>query len=929
VTFSSIRVGKRIIWEQSKRLISGSLVALLPKNDLNKVIVAVVAARPLSKLIENPPGLYLFCDSLELDIDPAKEYLMVESRSSYFEADRHVLRGLQHMASESFPFQEHLIGVQTQVHTIQHSALDVSPVYGNGYQHVLTWPTNVTCEMDGSQQAGLCRIVTKRLAIIQGPPGTGKTYVSVEALKVLLANWRPGDPPIIILAQTNHALDQLARHVLEFEPELVRIGGQSKDEIVKKRTLFEVSQQHDGRNPPGCQLNMARRKMEALQKEITSLLSPLQQSAFPLDLELLGPQGLSLLSKNQIESLIIGAARWGHSTPFALWLGDSLKPVAKQPAEQFEFEEAELEVDNLNEAEKEAAIDENDKFETLEGPELPVHDNFTCPRISGVSGRTSPTQLLKVDDLWEISDAQRPAVYRHMQAQMKAHVFQQFQIKAQTYNKLARLCKIGRWERQENVLKEQKVIAMTTTGFSKNRALINALQPRIILCEEAAEVLEAPIAVTCVPSLKQLILVGDHAQLRPHTQYRKLENEPHYLNISLFERLVNNQVEFTTLKMQRRMIPEIRRLLMPIYENKIRDHVSVTESANRPQVRGMGGINSFCFSHKWPEARDELMSSFNASESSMIRGFVEYLFLNGETQITCLTFYNGQRKALVKDFRSSKILHDYMPKVVTVDSYQGEENDIVILSLVRSNNKKQVGFLDNANRVCVALSRARRGFYLFGNCGLLFDASDIWRQIVSIIAGHMGDEKPKLRPNRLGKKFPVFCEAHHVEKLIAEAEDWNNLQGGCQQPCGASLACGHICSRLCHPCPHDVISCVQCPRGAIKMASRTPSPTKFTPLRSPIPHPVAHGHRPSQSSVTSWQDLEGLKLTSTNSSNASSTVLVEIDDVEASAPAFHPREVSPTSKGFGGRPRVVETFQITRGGGSSVDQSRQPSLLDD
>jgi hypothetical protein len=129
-----------------------------------------------------------------------------------------------------------------------------------------------------------------------------------------------------------------------------------------------------------------------------------------------------------------------------------------------------------------------------------------------------------------------------------------------------------------------------------------------------------------------------------------------------------------------------------------------------------------------------------------------------------------------------------------------------------------------------------------------------------------------------------------------------------------------------------LIPCVQCPLHAIEMASRTPSPTKVTPrtpVRSPLPRPVAHGHRPSQSSITSWQDLEGLKLTSTNSSNASSTVLVEIDDIEASAPVFHSREVSPTKKGSGGQPRVVEIFQITRGSGSSVDQSRQPSLLDD
>jgi len=54
-------------------------------------------------------------------------------------------------------------------------------------------------------------------------------------------------------------------------------------------------------------------------------------------------------------------------------------------------------------------------------------------------------------------------------------------------------------------------------------------------------------------------------------------------------------------------------------------------------------------------------------------------------------------------------------KVVTVDNYQGEENDIIILSLVRSNNKNSIGYLKVSNRVCVALSRAKHGMYIFGN----------------------------------------------------------------------------------------------------------------------------------------------------------------------------------------------------------------------
>lgn len=68
-------------------------------------------------------------------------------------------------------------------------------------------------------------------------------------------------------------------------------------------------------------------------------------------------------------------------------------------------------------------------------------------------------------------------------------------------------------------------------------------------------------------------------------------------------------------------------------------------------------------------------------------------------------------------------------RVSSVDGYQGEENDIILLSLVRSNSHNSVGFLKTDNRVCVALSRARLGFYIAGNLNLLARASDLWKKV--------------------------------------------------------------------------------------------------------------------------------------------------------------------------------------------------------
>lgn len=244
------------------------------------------------------------------------------------------------------------------------------------------------------------------------------------------------------------------------------------------------------------------------------------------------------------------------------------------------------------------------------------------------------------------------------------------------------------------------VIGVTTTGFSKYRALVASLKPRTILIEEAAEALEAPVIATCVETLQNLILIGDHQQLRPHTRNKELEDGPYYLNISLFERMIKNKVEFTQLQSQRRMIPEVRRLIEPIYgDGVIKDHPDVLSSAHRPAVPGMKGHCTWFFDHTWAENRDNQTSCYNQPEAAMVVGFVKYLMLNGVSmsQITLLTFYNGQRREVRKQLRNSPVTElrekASLLKIVTVDAYQGEENDIVLLSLVRSNTDMKIGKL--------------------------------------------------------------------------------------------------------------------------------------------------------------------------------------------------------------------------------------------
>lgn len=105
---------------------------------------------------------------------------------------------------------------------------------------------------------------------------------------------------------------------------------------------------------------------------------------------------------------------------------------------------------------------------------------------------------------------------------------------------LQRLHEVGRDE-ELAILKKAQVIGMTTTCAAKNRDLLQRVKPKIVLIEEAAEVLEAHILTSIPLECERVILIGDHQQLRPNCNVYKLSKE-YNLSISMFERLVKQGV---------------------------------------------------------------------------------------------------------------------------------------------------------------------------------------------------------------------------------------------------------------------------------------------------------------------------------------------------------------------------------------------------
>jgi hypothetical protein len=118
-----------------------------------------------------------------------------------------------------------------------------------------------------------------------------------------------------------------------------------------------------------------------------------------------------------------------------------------------------------------------------------------------------------------------------------------------------------------------------------------------------------------------------------------------------------------------------------------------------------------------------------------------------------------------------------MPEVqlTGADNYQGEESDIVIASLTRSNPDGAIGFMKSPERLNVLLSRARDGLILIGNMDTFESKSPLWSHLFSLLR----------QASHIYEGFPVKCERHPTRKaILRDANDFDDRcpDGGCAEP---------------------------------------------------------------------------------------------------------------------------------------------------
>lgn len=299
---------------------------------------------------------------------------------------------------------------------------------------------------------------------------------------------------------------------------------------------------------------------------------------------------------------------------------------------------------------------------------------------------------------------------------------------------------------------EARVIACTLVGSAHH--LLEGMKFGTLFIDEAAQALEAACWIP-MRRASRVILAGDHCQLPPTV--KSIAALRAGLGKTLMERIAENKPEVVTLlKIQYRMNDEIMRFSSDwFYGGKVEsapqikyrsvldyDHpITWIDTSNEENQITIEGEDA-------PEDSASTSSSVSAANQNSELNFKEQFvgesfgrINKAEAELTLLTLaeyftkiskrrvleeridvgiispYRAQVQYLKKLIKKYEFFKPYrrLISVNTVDGFQGQERDVILISLVRSNDEGQIGFLKDLRRMNVAMTRARMKLIILGN----------------------------------------------------------------------------------------------------------------------------------------------------------------------------------------------------------------------
>jgi intron-binding protein aquarius len=491
------------------------------------------------------------------------------------------------------------------------------------------------------------------LTMVVGPPGTGKTDTAVQILNVLYHNC-PSQRTLII-THSNQALNDIFEKIMQRD--------------VPARYLLRLGQ---GEKELATDLDFSRQgRVNAMLVRRLELLSEVERLARSLSI----PEDVAYTCESAAYFWLLHVySRWERFLAAAASAENKIKPSFV-----------------------------HDKF--------PFKDYFA----------NAPKQIFTGQSFDKDMRAAK-GCFRHLKT-----MFQELE-ECRAFELLKSTVDRGNYL----LTKQAKIVAMTCTHAAlKRKDFLNlGFKYDNLLMEESAQILEIETFIPMLlqrqedgyARLKRCILIGDHHQLPPVVKNMAFRTYSH-MDQSLFTRFVRLGIPYIELNAQGRARPSLAKL----YNWRYRDLGDLPNVKENPVYKTANPGFSYEYQlvnvpdyHGRGESAPSPWFYQNEGEAEYIVSVYIYMRLLGypANKISILTTYNGQ-KLLIRDVINRRCVpYDFIGpphKVATVDKFQGQQNDFILLSLVRT---KIVGYLRDVRRLVVAMSRARLGLYVFGRRSL-------------------------------------------------------------------------------------------------------------------------------------------------------------------------------------------------------------------
>ena len=276
-----------------------------------------------------------------------------------------------------------------------------------------------------------------------------------------------------------------------------------------------------------------------------------------------------------------------------------------------------------------------------------------------------------------------------------------------------------------SILSNAQVIASTLVGA--NNYNLKGMKFGTVFIDEAAQALEPASWIPIIKS-ERVIFAGDHFQLPP--TIKSYDAAKSGLEVTLFEKAIRRNHADVMLREQYRMHEQIMNFSSKyfykdqLFPNEKVANWKIFEEDNPVEFVDTAGTGFF------EQVDAETKSSYNKEEANLLfRHFTAYLDqiqimdkLDEVQNIGIISPYKAQVGLLQEKFEEAFTDQDDLKNkftINTVDSFQGQERDIIYIGLVRSNEKGEIGFLSDTRRMNVAITRAKKKLVIIGDSGTI------------------------------------------------------------------------------------------------------------------------------------------------------------------------------------------------------------------